>query len=354
MDLIYKRYIFKTFIVRFSLILFLFFCFYLLIDFALNIKSSFPSAISLNEIAYYYFFELIVQLELLIPLAFILSLIQTLFYLNNNLELVAFQASGLSKIQILRPIHTVAWWMTILLFLNTQLLIPKAESKVARIQKVSKKSKELNSTQIFQKQLNDQSLLIYSEYKEVEERFEDVYWILSRDKLWHFEFLEFEEGKMIGYLANYFEKKEYEGFGLVKSHEKISLLEMPIIFHEGKKQQPSLEFLSFTQMLIKQVKDFEKQTLTYHQVKSRFWHKLILPFFTPLLFYLFSIPCMHYNRQKKSYKTIALGIFTFVSLFTLFNALSILSEHHVLPAAVASIGPFMLFGLPSIYRYLRS
>jgi len=294
-------------------------------------------------------------MDLLIPLCFVLSLVQTLLFLNHNFELIAFQACGLSKRQILKPILQTSWWLTIALFLNTQVLIPKTQGKVAHIQKERRlKDKEDSTSAFYHQKLNDDSFLFYSQYLEIEERFQDVYWIKDPNTIWHFEFLEFEEGVMCGYLADLFENRQNEGLQLTQRVDKLSLHDLQVLFHEQKREQPSFEFLSFTQMLIKQMKDFEKKSVIYNQIQSRFWHKLLLPFFSPLLFFLFATSCMKYSRQKKTHLVMGLAIFTFVTLFTLFNALSILSEHHIIPASVASIGPFMLFGIPSIYLYAKS
>ncbi len=355
MHLIYQRYLLKSFITRFLIILTLFVMFYLLLDFALNIRANWNGKSAFFEMLKYYLLEILLKLELLIPLCFILAMIQTIYYLNYGQELIAFQACGIPRQLLLKPIATFAWILTLFLFLNTQILIPKSKALATEFKKTAKKKRPKKDPHVlFHRYLNEDSILIYGSYQVSTERFEDVFWIKTPQLFWHFESLDFQDGKMVGYEAQLFQRDESHGIQLIEEHNKKILFEMPILQHEEKKEPLSFEFLSFTQLLMKQIQDFEKHTLHYNQLQSRFWHKMALPFFTPLLFYLFALPCTRYNRYRKTTGMIALALIFFVGFFTLLNALSILSEHHILSPIVASFGPFMLFGIPSLFFYHKA
>lgn len=355
MSLIYRRYLFRTFFARFSVLIILFFLFHILLDFAINVKMNFSSSNSIQQIFHYYLFEILQKLEILIPLSFVLSLVQTLFYLNSGFELIAFQVCGLSKQKLLKPIAQFSWFLTLLLFFNSQVLLPKTQPKAQAIKNQNKTMIQGNRKEnLFHKSLSDHSILIYSKFDPIEENFHDVYWMKSENIFWHFAKLEAKEGTMLGYLADEFQRSKEGGIRLIQSITEISLFEMDLIEHEEKKDPPSLEFLSFTQLLLKQLNSFEKRALIFNQIQSRFWHKMALPFFPPLLFYLFSIPCAKFSRYKKSTKMLGIAALTFVTFFTLLNALSILSEHHILPAYLASFGPFMLCGFPGLYYYYKA
>jgi lipopolysaccharide export LptBFGC system permease protein LptF len=353
MLLMYSRYLLRVFLSRFFLMLFLFFFFYILIDFALNIRINLNHIKDALAIFYHYTLEIFLKLDLLLPLCFLLSMILTLHNLNMGFELIAFQALGISKKALLKPIWVFSWGITLFLFFNFQTLIPWAKAKTkTQLQAIKNKPKKPLKKAIFQQTLEDDSFLIYSKWDEYKEAFYDVYWI-KQDSVWHFETLNFSEGKMRGYEAFKFVRLENNGFAMQAHEKEIYLFEMPIITHEIKKEPLSFEFLSFTQLLISQISQFEKQTLVYNQIQSRFWQKFAIPFFSPLLFLLFSRSCLNFNRMKRASKLISVGLFIFVLFFTFLNALAILSEHNLIAPQIAAFGPFVLFGIFGIYQYQR-
>lgn len=353
MFLIFSRYVLRVFLSRFFLMLFLFFFFYIIVDFALNIRVNLNHIKDALAIFYHYLLEILLKLDLLLPLCFLLSMIVTLHSLNMGFELIAFQSLGISKKALLKPIWIFSWVLTFFLFFNFQTLIPWAKAKTKTHQAITKtKPKKSIKKPIFQQTLHDDSLLIYSAWDPDGEEFIDVFWI-KPDLVWHFEKLRFSSGKMEADDAYKFIKTDNDGFFIESQDKQISLFEMPIITHEIKKEPLSFEFLSFTQLLISQISQFEKQTLVYNQIQSRFWQKFAIPFFSPLLFLLFARSCLNFNRHKRASKVIGIGLFTFVLFFTFLNALAILSEHNLIAPQVAAFGPFIFLGIFGLYQYHR-
>ena len=170
---LFKKYIFSSFLIRFLILLFFFFGFYLLIDFSLNAKSALRTDISILQIFSYYLFEIALKLEILVPLCFLFSLVQTLFRFNNNLELVAFQSCGLSIQQLLKPIYSFSWCLTFFLLFNTQITIPKFQSVIVDIKKPKKQKK--TESGIYHQKAHDLYDIIYSDYQHDNQKFIDVF-----------------------------------------------------------------------------------------------------------------------------------------------------------------------------------
>ncbi len=353
MNRLYKRYLLKTFLSRFLFLFFVLIFFYLLIDMSLTLKSKIQSFHVFNEIFFYYFFQVVQQLNILIPFCFVLSLIQTIFYFNFGFELIALQALGISKQKILKPFLVFSWILTFFLYLNTQIFLPYLEKKMNKIiQNPENSLHSVKEQDFFQLTLPDQSLVIYREYEPITNRFFDLYWIASNRDYWHIEQLNREDDFMVGDQVDHFQRTENEGMVLKEQKDRLILFNMPLFKHHQETKQNRLTFLSFTQLFLKQLQ-IHPSSLTYQQIQSKLWYQLTIPLLSPLLFFIFSISSIRYSRNRKQTFVIGFAALFLFAIVTLLNAFSILSEYRILPGYIASFGTFVVFFFPSLYFYFR-
>jgi len=354
MHLIYERYILKKFTIRFVILVLLIYIFYVLVDYSLHGNELFKNNFQIAAIGKYYGFELIKRVELLFPLCFCLSLLQTTLHLNHGLELVAFQATGISLQALLKPILKFGLLLSFFILSVHEFLIPKAHHYLEAIDHPNLLLKIKDTEKkVFSIPLSDGSTLLYQYFDKSSKTFHDSFWIISLSNLFHIENLKEEDGKMIGLGVDHFTRTGYNPFSLSESFDETHLFDMPTVVYQEEKKTTPYEQLSCSELLYHFISTSEKETLDYHQAMTHFWHKLVMPLFPLLLFFVLVPLCTSYTRFKRTAAIYTVGVCVFVGFYTLTNALMILGEHHMIPASIATIGPFVLLGIPSIYCYYK-
>jgi lipopolysaccharide export system permease protein len=325
------------------------------LDYSLHGNELFKNHLNFQSISAYYGYELVKRLDLLVPLCFMLSFLQTILHLNLGLELTAFLASGISLRALLKPILKTGVILAMILLINSEFLLPKAHQYIESIQTHEEQlAHKKPIDKVFDISLSDGSTLLYQRFNQEIASFEDVFWILSENNIWHIETLFEQEGRMIGKNADHFTRDEKKSLELKESLKSHHFFEMPTVTYIEEAKVIPYEQLSPSQLIYQCVLSHEKQTLGYAAALTQFWHKLSHPLFSLLLFFILIPLCTRYSRFKKTIRIYTIGICLFVGFYTLSSAMMILSGHHMIPASIATFGPFMVLGLPSAYRYFKS
>lgn len=216
---IWKRYFVWETLKTFFLFLVCFYGLYVLIDYATN-ASNFRryGNFGWNEILFYYLYDFIQRASLIIPFAIMLATIRTLTLLNMHHELIALMANGVSLHTLLRPFIFIGLFLTLLMYANTQFVMPFALKELKRWDDArtlaKSKSSQIHSVQTLL--LEDGSSVIFQKYDPSQGVFVDVYWICSPHEIFHCEALyplEIPHGKKVDHF-----RRTAEGEIILQEH----------------------------------------------------------------------------------------------------------------------------------------
>lgn len=358
----WERYFFKETLKTFFLFIFCFYFVYVLIDYATNLHSFHSSTTKFQwtTLFFYYFFDFIKLLEVLIPFSLLISTIKTITNLNVHNELIALLASGVKLKRLLRPFILIALFFTALLYFNTEILLPLSlkELKSFDLEKSVAKAKNAGTKPVLHLMLEDGSTLLFQEFDTEQKRFNDAYWIRSIDEIYRIKYLYPEklhlkkllpEGEFVDHLTrdangNLTSKGSFKSKNFPEMHfNKQTLFESMTTAEEQSVLDLHAKIPSFTEI------KSEKQA----QLLTSFYYKLAMPWLC-LLAVIAPIPfCVRFTRHLPLFMIYAGSIFGLVAFYIIMNASLVLGERQVLSPAVAIGTPFFFFLLLFGYKYAR-
>ena len=221
---IWERYFLREMAKSFFLFLGLFYALYVLIDYS-NHSHSFHR-FSFLELAYYYGFELIVRLNVLVPFAILISCVKTLCALNVHHELIALMASGIRLKRLLLPFLAFGLCFTTVIYLNSELLQPYAMRHHLQLdhQRAKEKKSRYRYPHIQQLTLADGSALISQRYDPLQKEFFDVFWIRSLDEVYRIRDLRLQPaGPAVGVVVEHLQRDASGALQLVERLESEGL-----------------------------------------------------------------------------------------------------------------------------------
>lgn len=354
---IWERYFIKQTLKMFFLFIFCFYALYILIDYATHLhyfhrsKTEFQWQI----VFYYYLFEFIKLLEVLVPFALLIATVRTITNLNVHNELVALLSSGIKLKRLLRPFLILGLFFTGFLYLNTEVLLPKSvkELNFFNEKKAIAKVKNLGKTPVLHLNLEDGSTLLYREYQSLQERFHDAYWIKSVDDIYKIKFLYPHQKNPTGHFvdrltrneAGHLTKKESKA---IKEFEGMHFNKQTLFESMTKAEEQSYTDLHRNIPSLTEIKS-EKQA----QLVTNFYYKLTMPWLA-FLAVIAPIPfCVRFTRHLPLFMIYSVSIFGLVAFYILMNSALILGERQVLPPFFAIAIPFGFLMFTFGFRYLR-
>lgn len=352
---IWERYFIKETLKTFFFISFCFYGLYVLIDYASHSGARHhQSMMEWSELIKFYANEWILRADVLVPFALMIATIRTLCDLNIHNELVALQASGISLKKILRPFIFLGLLFTLLIYANTEFLLPNAmaASRHLRNQKEIQKNNKNKKFFVQHVGLKDGSTLLYQHYNFAERSFFDAYWVKSFDEIWRFQHLSPYEQPPKGIGVGHFQRMPDNTLHKIESFESRSFPEMK--FNQKillDTLTPSRELsLSTLWKRLPHSKEIESEKEA--EFAASFFHKSALPW---LCFFAVIAPapfCVRYGRSHPIFFIYSLSLFFLVGSYLILNAALIISERQVLSPEVAIGVPFMLFSSTTFYRFL--
>jgi lipopolysaccharide export system permease protein len=355
MTKIFERYFIKQTLKIFFLIIFGFYSLYVLVDYATHIQHFHRGEFRWQTVFFYYLFDFIKLLEVLVPFALLISTVKTITNLNVHNELVALLASGLKLKRLLRPFFFLGILFTTLLYLNTEIFLPKAlkELKNFSAEKAIAKAKKLGSKPVLHLNLEDGSTFIFQDYNSKEQHFVDTYWIQSIDEIYRIKFLypqkDIPEGHFVDHLT-----RDKTGQLIAKaSYVQKSFSDMHFNKQTLFESITSAEEQSFTDLHSKIPSLSEIKSEKQAQLVTSFYYKLAMPWLA-LLAVIAPIPfCVRFTRHLPLFMIYAWSIFGLVAFYIIMNSSLVLGERQVIAPALAVWIPFGLsMGIFS-YRYAR-
>lgn len=353
--MIWQRYFLKELAKVFFLFLCCFFGLYVIIDYASH-TSGLPGhnmQVSWKDLFYYYGYIFIGRAEILIPLALLIALIKTLSTLNVRNELVALMASGIKLQVLLRPFLFVGLFLTAALYLNEQYLLPKALTRLQRIEDATKNAKRQKNqiTSVQSVMLADGSVLLYQSYDTAHQRFFDVYWIRSIDDIYRMKYLspnsEIAEGRYVDHL-----KRQPSGqLARVEAFDKRPFPEIQFTAEQLQETLMNPDLLSLQQLWHQLPQESAAYSEKESQTLAAFYWKIGIPWLC-LLAVIGPAPyCIRFTRQLPIFFIYVCGIFGLITFYLILDASLIVAKRQVLEPLVALGLPFTLVMGAALYRY---
>lgn len=337
----WERYFFHETLRVFLFVLVMFYSLYVLIDFASHTGSFHNNRIQVGwgQIAYYYTFEFISKAEILLPFALLIATVRTLTNFNQNQELMALQAAGISLRRLMVPFLTLGLICTSLLYVNTEWLLPAALKKMRVTESKSHRSK---SGAVQSLTLADETVLLYHLYDREHQQFQDVYWIRSFQDIWHMKTLNVHsEATFADHLT-----RQDNLLEMTASYPNIHLPDLK--FHEQRLEATitTPEELPLTALFSKlssnpAMTEKEAQQATY------FYRKLLLPWFCLAVILAVTPSCCRVTRQLPVYAIFAVSLFGLVALYLTLNAVTVMAMRQVISPALALLPIFLLLLIPT-------
>lgn len=353
---IWQRYIFFNLCKGFIFFLFSFFLLYSLVDFSTHAQDFFTKgSINFPKLSFYYSYQFIKRLELLLPLSLLISAIRVLTTLNANRELVALQVGGIPLKKILKPFFLLAIFCSFLGYCNEEIFIPKsatylADLKYSRINNPLKKNKNKQFTLLT---LDDSSKLIFQNYNQEKNAFFDVYWISSFQDIWRMKYLSADPEHPIGQYVDHIVRNKEGSLEKIDSFEEKLIPSLKWTMQHLNKKQASIKHQKISH-LAQLVWNNRKGSLHFKsEFETYFFYKLLMPLLSFLVLIGVIPYCVKYSRTPPLFMIYGPAIFCFVVFFTLMNAMTIISENNVLPPYIAISAPLIFFILLTHKKFYK-
>lgn len=355
---IWERYFLKEMAKFFFLFLFCFYGLYVLIDYASH-TSALPhhhTSIKQQEMIRYYVFIFASRAEILIPFALLIALIKTLCSLNSSRELVALLAGGFKLSVLLRPFLLIGLFFTFLLFLNEQFLLPDALKKLRHIEDSNKHQRSRNKLAMAVRHLvlEDGSLLLFQSYDTAQERFFDVYWIESIDRIYRIKYLYPYTSTVTGYFVDQLIRQPSGELAHQESFDKLYF--NTIRFNQEVLQSTLIEAdaLSLSDLWQQLPSNQEDLSEKESKIRTAFYWKLVIPWLC-LLAILAPIPfCLSFSRTLPVFFIYVCGVFGLIAFYLLLDAAQVISKRQVLDPLWAITVPFLTLLAFFSWRFIKT
>lgn len=354
---IWERYFLSETIKSFLLFIVGFYGVFTVVDFACNAARFHAHQVkfSVGKILSYYAFQFVDISEVLVPFALMLATIKTLCQLNMRNELVAMLASGVNLKKLLRPFLLLGVFFTLMMYLNTELLIPKATQSMVQIDnsRSGLRSRADAKAPVRHIILEDKTTLLFQSYDVSQQMFFDAYWIKSINEVYRMKYLspytQVPTGQYVDYLV-----RNRSGDLVEQAYHSVKA------FPELKFNKKTLfetitppEEQSFTGLWSQLVFDGSVQSEKQAESLTVFYRKLALPWLC-LLAVIAPIPfCVRFSRNQQTFMIYAASIFGLVALFLVMDAGLVLGKRQVVAPFWAALTPLLLMGSYFGGRYVR-
>lgn len=353
---LWERYFLAQTLRSFFSILFGFYALYVVIDYASH-ASNFNyhhAHFKLREVFVYYLCEFVERFDVLIPFALLIATIRTTSALNIHRELVAMLASGMRLQILMRPFIIIGLFLTAVLYLNTEVLLPLSLRSMKHIEdqhaRQKNKSHQLPSVQHLV--LDDKSTILFQSYDVTHQRFFDAYWIRSPHDIYRIRYLypydHIPRGEFVDHLIR-------SPAGHLAVDDSFPSLLFPEIKFNAQRLFETIilpEELSLSELWqnlpsLQSIQSEKESTLL-----ANFYRKMAIPWLC-LFAVLAPLPsCTRYTRNLPLFFIYAFGIFGLVAFYLLIDAVFLLGKRQVV-SPLAIFIPFIATGGILLWRFFR-
>lgn len=351
---LWQKYIFKEALKTFCFILLSLFFLYALIDYSLHMQDFvLDKKLQLQHLIAYYSSQFIKRQELLIPLSLLMTTLKVLFGMNMKGELIALQASGISKRAIVKPLLLFAVGCSLFNLMATEFFLPHSLNTLDKFRyEHFKHASKQAAKPVHVLTLKDRSKLVFGREDKTLQTYYDVFWIRSSQEIWHMQTLNLTAEKPVGSYVDLLRSNDKGIFQKVDSFNSYPFKFRFEIDATGRGEIP-LENQSISSLIKLFAHRDSLSAYEHPQALTQLLFKLVTPLL-PLLVVLSSAPfCLTYTRSHPLFATYALALFGFIALFALLDAAVILAENLTLSPYVAVLTPIALLFTLTFFQYQR-
>lgn len=353
---LWERYLFHEILKVFLFFVFSFYLLYALIDYSIHARH-FSKIHDLRwiDLLSYYFYLFIKRIDLVLPLALLISTNKVLLHLNQKNEMIALFVSGLKKTALLRPFFIMASFITVSIFLNFEYMIPNSldyleDFENQHFKKTISQNYESPSTYVLA--MENGGKFIFSKYDTQSKCFKDVFFIQSQDKIWKMKFLKIDTAIPEGHYVEHLVRNENNLLIEEQSYEKHLFPNLNLDFSIKNHTQIPFEHRSISSLYsnILHPTSFYQENIS--KIQTQFFFKLCMPFISFLVIIACAPFCMTFSRRLPIFMVYAMSMFGIIAFFTVMDAAVILGENHIFPPFLTIAIPFLMclggFGLKFI------
>ena len=337
---IWERHILREVAKGFGLLIICFYALYVLIDYSSRAGTFRHLGLTFSELAFYYLYTFIQRLDILVPFALLIASIRTLINLNVHNEIIALMASGIPMRKILRPLVVIGLFFTLLVYLNTEFILPAATKGLKKIQDAHFfNEKDEDDTGAQSLLLKNGTPLIFQSFDSNQGLFFDVYWIHTADDIYRMKYLIINEeepetppmGKFVDHLVRdsvgrllRFESFESKVFSEIEFSQQ-NLAETLVPAHDQ----------AMTKLWSQLPGQDEQMSDKHAKVLTAFYRKLAMPWLCLLAIIAPAPFCLAITRNLPVFFIYVCSMFGLVALYLLLNAAMIMGQSQVMPPAMA-------------------
>lgn len=328
---------------------------YILIDYTGHTGDFARLNYGIPQIAFYYLCHFIKRLEILVPLALMLATLRTLCQANVNNELVALLASGINLKRLSRPFFLIALASTLLIYANYQFALPNANHALRWMRDYynPKSASSAKHRQVNHVEMVDNSLLLYQHYDTVHDRLFDLYWIRGGDEIYRIKHLHPSDTSSKAEFVDHLRRGKNGAFEKVASYREIDIEELGMTEDVKSEALTSPDNKSLYQLWSQLPAYKPRLSRDEAELITNFYYMLVMPWLCVLVV-LAPLPfCTQFTRHLNIFFRYGVAIIGFLAFFTIMNSTRILGEHQVIHPAWGVLVPFILFGSPSLFFFLR-
>lgn len=354
---IWERYLLREILKVFFLFLGCFFFLYALIDYSMHMQDFIADKrIQIPHLLVYYFFHFIKRADLLIPLSLLISTLKVLFALNQRGELIALQASGLSRKKILRPFFFIGLLSVLFNLASSEFLLPSSLNFLDRFRQDHFKHYDRGHRKepVHAIRLKDRSKIIYQTLDSEKKFFQDVFWVRSFDEIWRMKALSTDVENPVGFYVDHLKRGSEGNFEKVESFDQYRFDKFRWQPDPTGKGYIPLENRSLSSLLHMLVQKTKTTAYEYPQVLTHFLFKTAIPFLSLLVVVAGAPFCLKHSRNLPLFFTYAIALFGFIAFFAMMDAAVILGENLVVSPYLAILGPIFLCWAAFGIKYRKS
>ena len=330
---IYDRYILKKLIKNFIIYFSVLFAFFIVFDLSLK-RSALP-----DNLIIYYASGLSVRAEFFVSIGFLFSVIHTILDCNRHFELVSLQMSGHSIFKITKTVFIMAFLLALINIINFEVFYPNARSIFER-----SPPQVCNIGRII---LSDHSQLFYNENLSSNETFRDLFWIKSKQEIWHIQSLnKFSPYEALGIDRFHINKGKIENF-FTSEKDNINLSASEIMPASYSYQHLSLRSLY---SLLKQQISISPDK---NEISISLYYNLLMSFL-PILITVFILPFItSYHKNIPSLKIYAISFFVFIFFYLILKLGVVFAQNELLSPVIIMVELPLLLFLIGCYKLVR-
>ncbi len=337
--MIFNRYIFRSIFSVVFLFLGCIYFLYILIDYSSRVSAQALLRFDLSTLSFYYLALFIRSFEVLFPFSLLLGVLKTLQMIQRQNGWIAMLSSGAPLRRLLLPFAVAGLAGTALLYLNEQLLLPRALRELNYVENVYfHKGEGVGDTNDrVSVRLSKGSRLYFYSIDPINKELGDVWYLPVWGEIWHME--KFNVGSKMGTHVDHFLQTKDVPFAHQNSFLEHDFESIDFQWSDLMEMVSSPSSYSITGLVHKLAYETEMGAAERQETRVALLAKLLMPW---LAFLVCIAPLSYgitFSRQSLFFWIYLVAIFSLLAFYLVMKSSIIL-------ASASILSPFLAIGIP--------